>query len=240
MTDFGPRVEILDGYVASSHPPLYDPVSHAYFDLVPESEPDPTVVVLPNPDSRGRGQRIAIIDTGLMAGHPLVGQRVVRYVDFTSEGPYDNHGHGTAVALVLIKTAPEADLISVKCIDSSGEGSPQALIQALDWVRSEEPESTLVNISAGINRKRWLLFPCDGTCDVCQATQRLCERGNEVIVAAGNLPEETLCPAKLGSKWLISIGGWDARRRYGKGTINLDIPRYRAVPIVPRVEPAHP
>jgi subtilisin family serine protease len=231
-----PRVEILDG-IAGRPPPLFDAASGEYFDISPEADPIPSVVVLPPRDMRGHGVQAIVVDTGVLSDHPLLRDNLKNAVDFTGEGPEDRNGHGTAVSLILLKTAPDADLISVKCIGGSGEGDPKALVEALEWVAQSHAAPAIANISAGIDRRKWILFPCDGDCDVCRATKALAASGVRIVVAAGNRPGRTLCPARLSPKFVLSIGGADAVKPYNLGTINVDIPRYRAIPIVPRIDP---
>lgn len=230
MTREGPLVEVLNGQVGERPPPLFDPQTGEYFDLVP-NDGDPAEPELPGPELRGRGQRVAIVDTGLMARHPLIAPRIVAGVDCTGVGLNDENGHGTAVALVLLHVVPEVSLVNVKCITATGEGTVDAIVRGLDWIGANEPSATIVNISAGIDGRRWLFWRCEGDCDLCRATKRLADKGHEVVVAAGNRPYETLCPARLGERWLTSIGGRNVDRQFGAGTVNVLIPRYRAVPI---------
>ncbi len=48
----------------------------------------------------GSGIRIAIIDTGVDVNHPDLAGKVVATADFTGEGFFDGHGHGTHVASI--------------------------------------------------------------------------------------------------------------------------------------------
>ena len=48
----------------------------------------------------GSGVKIAIIDTGVDVNHPDLAGKVIATVDFTGEGYYDGHGHGTHVASI--------------------------------------------------------------------------------------------------------------------------------------------
>src|SRR5512143_509035 len=77
--------------------------------------------------STGRGVRLAVIDSGIEAGHPAVGGQVrggvvVELDASTPSGvridaepePFDVFGHGTACAGVIHALAPEAELYSVR------------------------------------------------------------------------------------------------------------------------------
>lgn len=77
---------------------------------------------------RGRGIKVAVIDSGIELSHPLLrGTRLLDDVAFFS-GPkgtpglragrgLDVHGHGTAVAWIVREAAPEAQLGSFRVFD---------------------------------------------------------------------------------------------------------------------------
>src|SRR5438105_2495435 len=75
--------------------------------------------------STGKGVKVAVIDSGIDAGHPAVGGPVNGYV-LISEGPegmiYDSEphqdvcGHGTACAGIIRSLAPECELYSVRVL----------------------------------------------------------------------------------------------------------------------------
>ena len=94
--------------------------------------------------------RIAVIDSGVHDGHPHVG-RVAGAVHFTPDGmgddPVDRLGHGTAVAAAIREKVPEADLFSIKVFDRRLAVRIEALLQALEWCRSEAMD--VINLSLG-------------------------------------------------------------------------------------------
>lgn len=77
---------------------------------------------------RGRGVKIAVIDSGIEVSHPrLRDATIVESVSFVERGgsieiveddPSDSFGHGTAVADILHRSAPEAELGSFRVIDA--------------------------------------------------------------------------------------------------------------------------
>jgi len=87
------------------------------------------------PDRTGRGIRIAVVDTGIHAGHPHLGA-VEPGIAFDHAGePFqdvvDRLGHGTAVAAAIHEKAPEAALVPIKVFDRRLSTSGRALAAAL-------------------------------------------------------------------------------------------------------------
>jgi subtilisin family serine protease len=142
------------------------------------------------PGLSGQGITAAVVDTGLSLEHPRLQQAVVERTDVTGEGEGDECGHGTVVALIFLASVPDAKLVDVKALGRDARSSPQNLIRALDWIGARGGVD-VVNLSAGVYRP-W----CSGDCDVCQAASRLSRDGPRVVVAAGNRPGLTACPAK--------------------------------------------
>ena len=77
---------------------------------------------------RGKGVRIAILDSGVEAGHPALGGLVLaddlaivedgmRLKEARGDG--DHFGHGTAIAGILRSVAPEAEIASFRVLGES-------------------------------------------------------------------------------------------------------------------------
>ena len=87
----------------------------------------------------GKGIRIGVVDTGVDANHPLLGN-VKGAKDFTgsSRGAYDVNGHGTHCSGTVgatdprIGVAPGCDLYHGKGLGDSGSGG-NGLISAIRW-----------------------------------------------------------------------------------------------------------
>jgi len=96
-------------------------------------------------DRRGTGVRVAVIDSGVEADHPLVGGLAgavvvepdpdgeppdVRYV----EGPHDDlYGHGTACAAIIRRLAPDVELWSVRVLGERLTGKAWVFAAGLEW-----------------------------------------------------------------------------------------------------------
>lgn len=96
----------------------------------------------------GSGVRAAVIDTGVEHDHPWVGGKLVESygvtmfedgrADIEACEPLDVCGHGTAAAGQIRRVAPEAELISIRVLSESREGSSEALVSALQWVAQQD------------------------------------------------------------------------------------------------------
>jgi hypothetical protein len=94
--------------------------------------------------------RIAVIDSGIHAGHPHVGA-VAGALHFTADGagddPVDRLGHGTAVAAAIHEKVPQAEMFAVKVFDRRLTAPIGALLRALAWCREQRMD--VVNLSLG-------------------------------------------------------------------------------------------
>ena len=127
---------------------------------------------------------IAIIDTGIEATHPDL--NYYTGVDFTGEGLFDGHGHGTHVAGIaaaldndigVVGVAPGARLWAVKVLDSSGSGSFSNVIAGLDYVAQHSNEIEVANMSLGGSGYLQSMRDAVAGC---------VNRGVVIVVAAGN------------------------------------------------------
>ena len=137
------------------------------------------VAQLPNSSGlTGKGQTIAVIDSGVAWDHVSLGEgfgpgyRVVGGWDFAEndENPYDDGPagfHGTHVANLLAGTnvapgdagdslvgiAPDADLVALRVFDDYGAGDLKWIESALQWVHDNQhtfdSPITTVNLSIG-------------------------------------------------------------------------------------------
>lgn len=95
---------------------------------------------------QGQGVRVGVIDTGIAANHPSLLGRVEMFRDFISgaSAPYDDNGHGTAVASLIagreapgwgrLGPAPEARLVVAKAMGHNGLGPGDAILAAAQWM----------------------------------------------------------------------------------------------------------
>jgi subtilisin family serine protease len=110
---------------------------------------------MPWPDATGRGVRVAVIDSGIHAGHPHVGDVsggvAIGPGDALSADTTDRLGHGTAVAAAIREKAPEAELYAVRVFERSLATTITHLVRAIAW--SIEARMDVINLSLGTPRE---------------------------------------------------------------------------------------
>jgi type VII secretion-associated serine protease mycosin len=132
-------------------------------------------------------QVIAVLDTGVDAGHPdLAGHLLPGYNTFnTALLPNDDNGHGTAVTGIIAAgtgnsigvagVAWNAKVRPVKVLDANGNGSDGKLIMGINW--AVKNGARVINLSLGSRGDSPILY---------EAIQNAVAKGVLVVAAAGN------------------------------------------------------
>ena len=93
--------------------------------------------------SAGAGVIVAVVDTGIEAGHPDLRGQVLPGYDFVNDDddPQDDHGHGTRMSGIIAAhrdnaeggagVAPAAMLLPVKVLDADGSGAYSAVASGI-------------------------------------------------------------------------------------------------------------
>jgi subtilisin family serine protease len=98
----------------------------------------------------GYGLKIAVIDTGVNAGHPHIcapTHGVIFDPEETEPSYEDVLGHGTAVTAAVQEKAPQADYYILKLFGNSLRTTGTRLIRAIEW--TIEHRMDVVNLSLG-------------------------------------------------------------------------------------------
>jgi subtilisin family serine protease len=153
--------------------------------------------------STGKGARVCILDSGVEAGHPLVGElesavaislgendEVIAAED--TEG--DVSGHGTACAGIVRALAPECSLSSVRVLGSSFTGSGAVLLAGLRY--AVEQGFDVINMSLSTTKK-----PFAGV--LHELADSAYFRRTVLVASAHNMPVESY-PWRFSS--VISVG----------------------------------
>ena len=177
---------------------------------------------------RGKGNIVAILDTGCQLDHPDLQDRIIGGKNFTAdfdgdEANFDdNNGHGTHVAGTVAASfradggiagvAPEAHLLILKVLSGEGGGEYQGIIDgihfAIDWRGPAGETVSAISMSLG------------GPEDIEElhaAIKRAVDAGIPVVCAAGNEgddspdTDEFAYPGAYGE--VIQVGAVDFDRR---------------------------
>jgi subtilisin family serine protease len=107
----------------------------------------------------GQGVKVAVLDTGIDAGHPAFTGKNIVQKDFTGEGDGDHNGHGTHCAGTIfgqpvnglrIGVAPGIDQALIgKVLGADGGGSTEAILQAIQWAL--DSGANVISMSLGMD-----------------------------------------------------------------------------------------
>ncbi len=111
----------------------------------------------------GEGVTVCILDSGIEAGHPLVGpvERAVA-IEVAEDGEVlaepdaegDLCGHGTACAGIVRALAPGCSLVSVRVLGAGFTGSGPTLLAGLRWAVDQGYD--VINMSLSTQKKQFV------------------------------------------------------------------------------------
>ncbi len=113
----------------------------------------------------GTGVTVAILDSGVEAGHPAVRGRVVESVAVeivddearvVPDDGVDLYGHGTACAGIVVGLAPEVEIVSVRVLGADLRGKGVAFLAGLEW--AVERGAQAMNLSLSSKSERLLPY----------------------------------------------------------------------------------
>jgi subtilisin family serine protease len=164
-------------------------------------------------DGSGRGVRVAVIDSGIEDGHPLVGavQQAIAVEDAGDddvefvEGPHDDlYGHGTACGGLIRGLAPLVDLISVRVLGPDLKGSAFTFAHGLEWCL--ENDVHVVNLSLSTSNEDYAETFYNL---IDQATQR-----NVMVVSAMNNERKRSIPSEFAGVFSVACCEGRDRERF--------------------------
>jgi subtilisin len=110
--------------------------------------------------SSGEGARVCVLDSGVEAGHPMVGEleRSVCVVEseqgtlrIEEDEQGDVFGHGTACAGIIRAIAPACSIASVRVLGRENRGSGEIMLTGLRW--AVEQGYDVINMSLSSTRR---------------------------------------------------------------------------------------
>lgn len=163
--------------------------------------------------TRGKGVKVAFLDTGVNFGHSDLKQALKGGVNILKPNsrPVDDNGHGTNVAGIigsrskiagLSGVAPDAELYAVKAFNSQGEARLSDILDGLEWCVKHDIK--LVNLSFGLPTDHKALH---------LAVKKAAKAGVILVCAAGNEGgvNSVLYPAKYPETVCISASDVEDR-----------------------------
>ncbi|MBK6763153.1 MAG: S8 family serine peptidase [Micrococcales bacterium] len=138
--------------------------------------------------TRGAGVTVAVVDTGVDAGHEDLAGQVLPGVDLmgrrTSAESSDLNGHGTHVAAIIaaadngaggVGVAPQARILPIRVLDADGAGYAGDVAEGIVW--AVDHGAQVINLSLG--------GPVPSQAQAA-AVEYAGEHGVAIVVAAGN------------------------------------------------------
>jgi len=165
--------------------------------------------------SRGKGIKLAIIDSGIDPTLQELRSRITAWKNFLDgskpafdEGkfPYDWSGHGTSIATVVFQVAPEVELAIVKVYDNETMSTVppsrwSAYLFAAGMIWATQNGANIINLSAA--------FQVD-TKAIREASQYCWENNVVVVSPIANVTEdehENIVYFPAAYPWTIAVGG---------------------------------
>lgn len=188
-------------------------------------------LIQPAPDSlTGSGVVACIVDSGIAMDHAdLEGVNLVGWKDFINGNgdPYDDHGHGTSMAGLLVANgwlkgvAKDVDLLVAKALGSDGSGSDAIVADAVDWC--VQSGAHVISLSLG-GAPNILPFSIGSGRTSGDAANEAIDAGVYVVAAAGNDGEDDDGDVAHPSSeaGVISVGGVTIKGTHWSGSSKGD------------------
>ncbi|MDB3871476.1 S8 family serine peptidase, partial [Euryarchaeota archaeon] len=139
----------------------------------------------------GTGVTLCIVDSGINIEHPdLANINLIGWKDVinTIQTPYDDDGHGTAMAGIIVAdgglngVSKNVDLLIAKAIDDTGSGTDDGIAEAVNWCTTEGAD--IISLSLGGAQGFGSSIITTDTLET--AVENAIENGVYVVAAAGN------------------------------------------------------
>ncbi len=156
--------------------------------------------------STGAGVQVCVIDSGIEAGHPLVGgvSRAVTVsvgendeVLVTEDSAGDVCGHGSACAGIIRSIAPACELVSVRVLGEGFVGSGPVLVAGLEWAIAQG--FPVINMSLSTTKRKFMA-------ELYDLADRAYFRRSVIVASAHNMPVQSY-PWRFSS--VISVASHD-------------------------------
>ncbi len=141
-------------------------------------------------DARGQGVTIAVLDTAIDPAHPDL-HGAVECLDFAGDAIPRLDGHGTHIASLIRRMAPECRVIGMNIFPKESKIQYNASVraaaaEALQHCIARWPEIRIVNMSFAIPRGKFFRCREGNRCALCNKVNEAKDVGIMPVVAAGN------------------------------------------------------
>lgn len=195
--------------------------------LALDAEEDASDLVKAGTTYTGLGVDVCIVDSGIDLQHRDMDHlNLAGWRDLVDNGttPYDDHGHGTSMAGLLVADggltglAQGVTLHVAKALSGSGEGEDQDLSDAVDWCIDQGAH--IISLSLGGAPGALSFLPGGGRASEA-AVERALAQGIFVVAAAGNDggsgdDGDVASPGSI--ELAISVGGVDLSGAHWSGS----------------------
>ncbi len=160
------------------------------------------------PADPGKGVRIYVVDTGVMASNPDFDGRILPGFDALGQNLQgaDCHGHGTHVAGTAAGTkfgiAKAATIVPVRVLDCNGYGYSSSIISGFDWILANNPAGTPAVVSMSIGGGYQPALNA--------AVKKLYDAGILPVIAAGNSNDDACHYSPSSAPEAFTVGASDA------------------------------
>lgn len=182
---------------------------------------------------------VAVLDTGIYR-HIDFDNRITAFKDFVNNRniPYDDSGHGTHVSGIIAGSgkasngrfkgiAPMSHIISVKVLDSYGNGRIDNVIDGTNWIINNKDiyNIRVANISFGTTADNNI--DIENTLKLITHVENMWHNGIVVVAAAGNSgPYARSITAPGTSHVIITVGSMDDKTFHsGRGPTKDGFPK---------------
>ena len=92
---------------------------------------------------------VTIVDTGVDAAHPQLAGLLIPGYDFVDDDadPTDGQGHGTSMALVVVRVMPWVRIMPVRALGAGGAGAQTSIADGIRWATDRGAD--VINLSLG-------------------------------------------------------------------------------------------
>lgn len=194
----------------------------------------------------GNGVTVCIVDSGIMPEHvDIEDAEIVMWKDFVQDRakPYDDHGHGTSMAGILIADgwmkgiAPKVDLLVAKALSEDGSGDDGIVAEAIDWCVVNGADVISLSLGGAPDILPFNIGSGRGSDD---AAADAIDQGVFVIAAAGNDggdDDDGDVSSPCSERLVICVGGVKQNGEHWSGSSTGDN-NGRAFPfMLPRSDP---